>query len=317
MGRGGRRPDPAEIALQALNAVPPDADRAAQHAAIAAALAHVSFRVVARAATLAAERRLHEQVPNLLAAWPRFLKDGPRKDPQCQAKGAITAALVALECDDVDFWLGGLHTVQMEPTWGRSIDTAVDVRCNCALGLVNSRHRRALIELTALLNDSERRVRAGALRAISCGDPSQAELLLRFKAEIGDADAEVMGECFSALLAIAPEDSVALVGSRLRDADEAVRDYAALALGESRHALALDELKAAWVHPKTPAAFRPVLARAAALHRSEAAFDWLVGLIRHGDSNEAAIAVDALSVYDRNGMLMQRVAAAQAARASL
>src|SRR5690606_20890687 len=145
-----------------------------------------------------------------------------------------------------DFWLAGIRYVQAEPSWGRAVDTAVDVRCNCALGLVNSRYRRAIIELTTLLNDPERRVRAGAARAISCGDPHQAEPLLRFKVQIGDQDAEVLGECFTALLAIAPEESMALVGSHLSDADEAVRDYAALALGESRHPLALDALKAAW-----------------------------------------------------------------------
>src|SRR5690606_12273497 len=171
---------------------------------------------------------------------------GVKQDPQCLAKAAITAALLALECDDVDFWLAGIRYVQPEPTWGRAVDTAVDVRCNCALGLVNSRYRRAIIELTTLLNDPERRVRAGAARAISCGDPLQAEPLLRFKIQVGDMDAEVLGECFTALLAMAPEDSMSLVSAHLCNADEAVRDYAALALGESRHPLALDELKAAW-----------------------------------------------------------------------
>src|SRR5690606_33844184 len=207
-----------------------------------------------------------------------------------------------------------IHMVQLEPSWGKSIDTAVDVRCNCALGLVNSGHNRAIVELTALLNDPEKRVRAGAARAISCGDPRQAEPLLRFKIEVGDKDPEVLAECFSAVLSIATEDSMALVGGRLSDKDEAVRDYAALALGESRHPLALDQLIAAWKRPFVSTDLRGVLARAAALHRSEAAFDWLVGVIRNGTEQDAELAADALSVYERNSALMKRVADAQAAR---
>ncbi len=314
MSQKSKRIDPTEGALQALNVLPPDCDRSALNAAIAQGLAHPSFRVVAKAASLAGERGLHERVPDLLAAYPRFLQDGVKQDPLCQAKAAITAALLALEYQKVDFWLAGIHVVQLEPTWGKSIDTAVDVRCNSALGLVNSRHHRAMVELTKLLVDPEPRVRAGAARAISCGDPVQAEPLLRFKIAIGDINAEVLGECFTALLAMAPAESMQIVGSQLSAADEAVRDYAALALGESRHPLALDELKGAWKREPVSSALRGVLVRAAALHRSEAAFDWLVSLIETGRPQDAELAADALSVYQRNSALMQRVADAQAAR---
>jgi HEAT repeat protein len=309
-----KRQDPWDSTLQALNALPPTAERTVQNEAIAQALASPHFRVVAKAATLAGERSLHERIPDLLAAYPRFLQDGTKQDPQCLAKAALTGALLALECGDVSFWLAGIRCRQPEPVWGSTTDTAVDVRCNCALGLGNSGHARAIIELTVLLNDPERRVRAGAARAISCGDPLQAEPLLRFKILAGDADAEVLGECFTALLALAPVNSMSLVASRLLDADEAVRDYAALALGESRHPLALDHLKAAWNGTLVPSGLRTVLARAAALHRSEAAFDWLVGIIEEGRAEDAAIAADALSVYDRNTKLMQWVKVAQAAR---
>lgn len=314
MSRAGKRPDPAEEALQALNALHPDADRAAQNEAVSQALSHPSFRVVAKAARLAGERALHERIPDLLAAYPRFVQDGAKQDPQCLAKAAITGALLALECDDVTFWLAGIRCVQPEPAWGRAVDTAVDVRCHCAMGLVNSGHRRAIVDLTALLNDPERRVRAGAAQAISCGEPSQAEPLLRFKIQVGDQDAEVLGECFTALLALAPEDSLPLIASRLQDRDEAVREYAALALGESRHPLALEHLQAAWNAPLVSPSLRTTLARAAALHRSEAAFDWLVGIIGKGREEDAAIAADALSVFERNATLLQRVKAAQAAR---
>ena len=57
-----------------------------------------------------------------------------------------------------------------------------------------------------------------------------------------------------------------------------------------------------------------MLARAAALHRSDAAMDWLLGIVERGDAKSADIAADALSVFDRNDKLMERVKAAQAAR---
>ncbi|HWL61965.1 MAG TPA: hypothetical protein VNQ32_04170 [Steroidobacteraceae bacterium] len=90
--RNRKRPDPAESALQALNALQPDTDRATQNQLLSEALANPSFRVVARAATLAGERMLHERNSDLLSAWPRFLDDPAKRDPQCIAKSAICAA---------------------------------------------------------------------------------------------------------------------------------------------------------------------------------------------------------------------------------
>jgi HEAT repeat protein len=308
------KPRPWEEELAALNALDPAAERGAQNEAISLALASKHYRVVTRAATLAGERVLHERIPDLLAAWPRFLHDPVKQDPHCLAKAAITGALLALEFDDSTFWLAGMRYRQNEPVWGGSTDTAVDVRCNCALGLAGSGHGRAIAELTALLNDPERRVRAGAARAISCGNPLEAEPLLRFKILVGDADAEVLGECFTALLAIAPEESMALVAQRLRDSDESVRDYAALALGESRYPAALEQLKGAWNGVLVSPELRATLARAAALHRSDAAFDWLISIVETGSERDSGCAADALAVYGRNIKLMERVNLALAAR---
>jgi HEAT repeat protein len=202
----------------------------------------------------------------------------------------------------------------MEPVWGGTADTAVDVRCHCASGLVNSGYFRAVQELTALLNDPEKHARGGAVRAISCGNPREAEALLRFKVLIGDADPEVLAECFTALLAIAPEECLPLVASRLSDRDDGVRDFAALALGESRHPAALKQLRDAWNDAYVSADMRAVLIRAAALHRSAEAFDWLVSIIETGSRTQAEITVDALSVYERNTKLLERVRAAMAKR---
>jgi hypothetical protein len=56
------------------------------------------------------------------------------------------------------------------------------------------------------------------------------------------------------------------------------------------------------------------LIRAAAVHRSDAAFDWLLSIIEEGTKKQAEVAVDALSVYERNAKLAERVKAPLAKR---
>jgi HEAT repeat protein len=303
-----------ERKLEALNALDPIADRPLQNATIEKYLADKHFRVVARAATLAGERSLRERLPDLLRAYPRFLVEPIKQDPHCIAKQAIARALVSLECGDVAFFLEGIRYRQLEPVWGGTADAAIDVRCSCAMGLVATGYSRAVQELTALLQDREWRARAGAARAISCGNPREAEALLRFKVLVGDPEPEVIGECFTGLLSIAREECLPFVAAYLSDQNDGVRDFAALALGESRHPRALEHLRAAWDAARDTGDFRAVLIRAAGLQRSEVAFDWLISIIEHGTATHADVAVEALSVYERNTKLGERVQAALAKR---
>jgi HEAT repeat protein len=308
------RPRPEEAKLDALNALEETTDRAVLNEAIGKALQDKHHRVVGKAALLAEEKQLPERIGDLLAAWPRFLQDPARRDPNCLAKKAIARALVALECRDVQFYLEGIRYVQLEPVWGGTADTAADVRCSCAMGLASSGYVRAIPELASLLNDPDVRAREGAARAISCGHPREAEAMLRFKVLVGDEYPEVLGECFTGLLAIAPEECMAFVAANLSHKDDAVRDFAALALGESRHPLALQHLRKRWDDVFVSAAMRAVLIRAAAVHRSDAAFDWLLSIIETGQKKDAEVGVDALSVYERNTKLAERVKAALARR---
>lgn len=307
------RPRPEEAKLDALNALDLD-DRPVLNESIGKALQDKNYRVVGKAASIAEERQLHERVPDLLAAYARFLQDAVKRDPNCIAKKAIVRALVALECRDAQFYLEGIRYVQMEPAWGTPVDTAVDVRGSCAMGLVSSGYVRAVPELAILLADEEVRAREAAVRAISCGYPREAEALLRFKVLVGDAYPEVLAECFTGLLAIAPDESLAFVASKLAHADDAVRDFAALALGESRHPSALKYLRERWDDVFVSPEMRAVLIRAAAVHRSEEAFEWLLSIIESGGKKEAEVAVDALSVYERNVKLAERVKEALAKR---
>jgi HEAT repeat protein len=299
-----------EARLAALAALAPGTDRLAQNALIGECLADRHFRVVARAATLAGERGFREQIPQLLRAYPQFLDDPCKRDPQCIAKQAIARALVDLDASDVEFFLAGLGYRQLERSWGDPTDSAINVRCSCAMGLVATGYSRAIPELAAVLTDPEWRVRAGAARAIGCGRPGEAEAVLRLKVLMGDAEPEVLGECFTGLLSAAQEDCVPFVAGFLSARQESVRDYAALALGESRHPAALNHLRAAWEDCPRVGGFRGVLIRAASLHRSPAAFDWLIDIIESGGQADADVAVEALSIYERDTRLNERVQAA-------
>ncbi len=125
-----------EQRLETLGRLGDEPDRVVRSSRLAQALADRSFRVVAQAAELCEEFSLKERVPDLVAAFARFLEDPVKRDPKCIAKQAIARALVSLECNDVEFFLTGLRYRQPEPVWGGSADAAVEVRCSCAMGLV-------------------------------------------------------------------------------------------------------------------------------------------------------------------------------------
>jgi hypothetical protein len=168
-------------------------------------------------------------------------------------------------------------------------------------------YSRALVELTALLSDSDAGARLGAVRAIACGNPREAEVLLRAKAHGGDAEVQVLGECFTGLLAVEPDESLRFVASHLAHDDEAVRELAALALGESRIEGALAPLQEAWNGVLVGDEFRRALLRAAAAHRSEAAFDWLLAIVGEARVPIAKEAIEALAPYRHNAKLMERL----------
>jgi len=300
--------------LAELEAAAEAADDASLPAALDRGLEDGNTRVVALAARFAGNKLAYECVPKLLEAYPRTLEKAAKRDPNCLAKKAIVRALYELDCDDVDFFLAAIRYRQMEPVWGGSVDTAADLRSSAAMGLVASGYPRALVEVAELLIDAEASVRGGAARAIACGNPREAELLLRLKVLSGDDDALVIGECFTGLLTVEPDESPAFVAGFLENEDDAIQEAAALALGESRLPLALEFLKAAWEGVLVPAELRRVLVRAAALHRSDEAFDWLLKLVAEGDTRIATEAVDVLSIYRHNEKLTERLRQAIAER---
>jgi HEAT repeat protein len=308
------RADKAEATLDALNTHPFGESESADREVLATALRERNYRVIAKAAEIAGERLCYPVVKDLIGAYQRLLSDPVRKDPHCIGKQAVARALVALECNDAGFFLAGLRYRQMEPVWGGSEDTAIDVRNSSAMGLVNSGYPRAIQELTALLNDSLARARQGAVRAIGCANPQSAEALLRFKLLVGDPEPEVLGDCFAALLAVSPEHCLDLIAGYISYGGGAASELAALALGESRLPEALKQLQQVWDSTPLSDEVRRAVLRAAALHRSDAAFDWLLSIVQEGGAAGAEAAIDALSTYKHNAKLTQRVREALAAR---
>lgn len=278
------------------------------------ALADPHYLMIAKAAELAGDRLIDALEPDLIAAFRRLLDDPVKRDPGCTAKGAIARALVAIDAQDADFYIDGIGYRQPEPAWGGSVDTAVDLRVSCAIGLANTAHPRALVYLIDLLHDPEPHARSGAARAIACTEPLAAEAVLRAKALCGDAEPEVTGDCLDALLQVAGAEALDFVAGFLDAPQPALGALAALALGGSHLDEALVRLRARWdAEPFKHDADR-LLLRAAALHRSEAALDWLIEVAAEADHASAEVAITELATYRNNARLRARLGAALAKR---
>ena len=302
-----RKSEAVDAKLAELEDIAALSDAAEIAQRLKAALGHRHYRVVARAAGLCADKLAYDLAPALVSAYQRFLVDPVKTDKTCRAKRAIVRALYELDYDDTSFYSEAMRYRQPEPVWGGSVDTAVELRCTSALGLAATGYPRAAIELVELLNDPELQARIGAVRAIALLNPFQAEIILRAKVLQGDPEPEVIGECFSALLSVEPQESLGFVGRYLGDKSPDVQEMAALALGDSRLDGVLDVLRSHWEEGMPGAALRRVLLRAIALLRHSGAYDFLLERIASDSAETAMAAIDALAIYHHNELLKGRV----------
>jgi HEAT repeat protein len=215
----------------------------------------------AKAAAMAADFVLRELIPDLLAAFERYLKDPVKTDPKCWAKNAIIKALKDMDHEDPAVYLRGLSHIQMEPSWGPPVDAAAELRGACALALVACSLPREtiLIHLADVLADPEMRVRIDAARAIAQLPGQDGILMLRVKAQAGDKEPAVIGQCFLSLLGIDPRPSIPFVARFLTAAEEDLRYEAAAALGECPEVLAVETLIARWKIEKSEAMKKAIL----------------------------------------------------------
>jgi len=258
-------------------------------------LANRSNLVVAKAAKLAGDLRIADLVPTLAATFHRLMADPAKLDKGCAALTAIVEALYALDYEDSDVYLAGARHVQMEGSFGPPVDAAAQLRGDCALGLMRTRHPDALFEVVRLLADKEPPARIGAARALGLAGET-GELVLLLKTLSGDREPDVLAECFSGMLASRTERSVAFVASYLDDEDPVVVESAALALGASRLAQAVATLRDKFART-VQAPLRQVLLAALASARDDAALSFLRSLVAGADSRIAAEAVAALQPY--------------------
>ncbi len=130
---------------------------------------------------------------------------------------------------------------------------------------------------------------------------------------LGDQSSAVTGACLSALLLADPEPSLPFVAEFLRHGEEAVQADAALALGESRRADALDVLIRHWPHARNES-LAEVLPLAMALTRLPAGLEFLLGVLATGKALAAAATLSALTIHRHNDAIKARIAAAVEAR---
>ena len=283
-------------------------------AALKKALQDKNNLVVAKGAHLCREHTIADYVAEMKTAF-QYFADHPDKDKGCFAKKALVHALYALDHDDSGFYQQTVTLRQLEPVWGGSVDSAVDVRCWAALGLTLARDSRVVFDLLPLLYDSEAQARLGAVKAIACLPPTTAEPLLRTKVLAGDGDAYVIGECFHQLISIEPDFSVPFVASYLTDSDQEIVEYAALALGQCPHQDAFLALKQAYEESVFETARRYCL-KALSLHRSREALDFLLDLLPEASTSEGAFIVEALSIHKHRQDIRERLREAVAGSTS-
>jgi HEAT repeat protein len=268
--------------------------------------------VAAKAARIAGEWLAADLTPGLVAAFDRFMVKPETTDKRCAAKIEILKALCKLEYPSPPVFRRALQHVQMEPTWGGSVDTAAEVRALGAMGLAQTDYAEALEEIVPVLLDPERDARIGAVRAVAASGLPGGALLLRLKALSRD-EPEVLGECFAALLRAEPVKSLEFVAKFLDHHDEAVAEAAALALGDSRLESAFTPLREASQRLRTRP-LRRTLLLAIALLRRENAIDFLLDLVETGESQISADAVAALAMYENDPNLQARLEGARKAR---
>jgi hypothetical protein len=303
--------DPIESALQAVGALRHAGSPDQAESELRKYLGNRSNLVVAKAAKVAGELRVSSTVPQLVAAFERLMKDPAKLDKRCAALTEIVVALYELDYTEPEVYLRGLHHVQMEPSFGEPVDAAAALRGISAQGLLRTRYPQALAETLPLLLDPEPPARVGAVRAFGSNGGDAGLLLLRFKVLTGDAEPEVLGECFSALLT--SDGGLAFVTPLIEHENAEIGEAAIWALGQSRLATAFAVLEEKWGRT-ADRALRKVLAAAMAASRLPEAIEFLCSQLRDASVSAANDVLDALAPYAASATTTEAVRSAVEAR---
>jgi HEAT repeat protein len=263
--------------------------------------------VVAAAAALAGERANLELAADMEAAFDRFLVDPVKNDKLCRAKIAIVQALDKIEHLKRDIFETAARHIQLEPAWGKEDDTAAPLRGAALFALARIGGSDYHCLLVDSLTDSEKDVRIAAAQALAYVGTEAAALVLRLKARLGDADADVLSECLSGLLTIGPEANLGFVCTFLRPLDPPRCEAAALALGKTKLPGALEALKSCW-QKSYEKSLRDQILLAISMMRLPAAIDFLLELVASDSESSALSAMTALKFHRYDGRLCERLA---------
>jgi HEAT repeat protein len=301
-----KKPDPVEQALDRLTALKNEERGAPVAAELKAFLKNRSNLVAAKAAKIACHARATELVPELVAAFHRFMANPPKLDKGCAATTGIVTALYELDYAEPEVYLLGIHHVQMEGSFGPPVDAAAKLRAISALALARTGHPAALDEIVSLLVDEWPEARIGAVRALAINGGSAGALLLKLKILTGESEPDVLAECFSGLLSAAPERSLPLVAGFIDSDETAVAESALLALGSSRLPEALDLLRAKWERT-AGGPLRKIVLLAIAMIRSDPAIEFLLALLADCTPAMANDVIGALAFFRNNEKVRSRV----------
>jgi len=293
-------------ALDAATALPASSDAMA---ALRAALRDGPALVVARVAKIVREHALEGFDADLVGAFDRLLVDPIKTDPSCQGKLAVLEALDFGAYGDAAPFFAATRHVQLEPAWGPPVDTAVGVRARGVLALARLMHPDLSLVAGMLLADAASPVRQAAAEALAAsGDRAQAgALALRWT--IGDDDPLVVLACMNGLLLLAPDHALPRLRQALHGGEDGARELAALALGQSTRAEALDVLLAHLEEAPRASERAPTL-RALGLQRNERALAALLRVAATGTVPDAEAALAGLGARRFDAGVRERALAA-------
>lgn len=303
----------ARIQLLATGAAKPQEARAELKKYLADKVGYL----VMQAADAVQKLELVELIPDLSAAFMRFLENPTKTDRGCLVKNHLVEVLIALDAPATDVYSIGLRLVQLEYSFEHEdpVDVAGTLRGLCAHALVHINHPGAVFEIIPLLFDGQEITRASAAAALGESGLDAAAAALHVKALEGDEAPDVIGAAYKGLLRILPYRYTKIVAAALLNEDEGVAEAAALALGETRVEGALDALKKGFAaHAGRRAA--EGIALGIALLRTDAANDYLLSLVKEAPEAQAATALSALALHRHDQALVARVSVVVASRRS-
>jgi HEAT repeat protein len=288
---------------------------AEKRAAVRVGLQSAHARVLLRAAHIARAASIEGIAPDLALAFTRLLPLGAAVDPGCHAKIAVLDALDASAWPGEEPFITAVRVVQREKAFGPPyhVDTAAGVRARGVLALMRQGYRDLPLIAAELLADPEAAARGAAADALGAHGLRDAAGPLISRIAHGDEDPTVTVSCFTALLALAPDWTMAMLRRGHCGAREIDRELASVALGTSRREDALD-LLIDWLSTSVAASVRETMLVAIGLHRTERALAVLLERLADGPELDAIAAARGLRARRFDAGVVARATEAASAR---